>query len=225
MAAHSAHLSAQLPRAAGQRSLPAINGFHRLGCGGQRAGAPLSVHFSRAAPGLSLPAVLRRPASISPIVAAASSYENGFGSVGKLDDQLDLPAVDSASVQATGGFYSPHPYHSSKSPPESGAPTVKMRRYSTLMMKWMSRSVSGKNCRQIHSVNIETGNRYGYVITGGDARIKVFGVGGGGNNAVNRMINSGLQVGTSEQADDHVFCLSSSFWRNCRFRCIGDACK
>ena len=30
--------------------------------------------------------------------------------------------------------------------------------------------------------------------TGGDARIKVIGVGGGGGNAVNRMVNSGLQV-------------------------------
>lgn len=29
---------------------------------------------------------------------------------------------------------------------------------------------------------------------GGDARIKVIGVGGGGSNAVNRMIESGLQV-------------------------------
>lgn len=29
---------------------------------------------------------------------------------------------------------------------------------------------------------------------GGDARIKVIGVGGGGGNAVNRMISSGLQV-------------------------------
>jgi hypothetical protein len=32
-------------------------------------------------------------------------------------------------------------------------------------------------------------------LTGGDARIKVIGVGGGGGNAVNRMIASGLQVG------------------------------
>lgn len=31
-------------------------------------------------------------------------------------------------------------------------------------------------------------------VTGGDARIKVIGVGGGGNNAINRMIGSGLQV-------------------------------
>lgn len=37
-----------------------------------------------------------------------------------------------------------------------------------------------------------SGNYYGPV--GGDARIKVIGVGGGGGNAVNRMISSGLQV-------------------------------
>lgn len=34
----------------------------------------------------------------------------------------------------------------------------------------------------------------GYGPVGGDARIKVIGVGGGGGNAVNRMISSGLQV-------------------------------
>lgn len=35
---------------------------------------------------------------------------------------------------------------------------------------------------------------------GGDARIKVIGVGGGGGNAVNRMIQSGLQVHAPEGA-------------------------
>ncbi|KAK9832630.1 hypothetical protein WJX81_005603 [Elliptochloris bilobata] len=38
-----------------------------------------------------------------------------------------------------------------------------------------------------------SGNGNGYGPIGGDARIKVIGVGGGGNNAVNRMISSGLQ--------------------------------
>ncbi len=33
-----------------------------------------------------------------------------------------------------------------------------------------------------------------YTPVGGEARIKVIGVGGGGNNALNRMIDSGLQV-------------------------------
>ena len=31
-------------------------------------------------------------------------------------------------------------------------------------------------------------------LAGGDARIKVIGVGGGGGNAINRMVSSGLQV-------------------------------
>lgn len=42
--------------------------------------------------------------------------------------------------------------------------------------------------------------------TGGDARIKVVGVGGGGGNAVNRMISSGLQVGQLNKPPD---CLRS----------------
>jgi hypothetical protein len=43
-------------------------------------------------------------------------------------------------------------------------------------------------------------NNYGPV--GGDARIKVIGVGGGGGNAVNRMISSGLQVRNQPPALD-----------------------
>ena len=43
---------------------------------------------------------------------------------------------------------------------------------------------------------VTTGSYYAdtYGPMGGDARIKVIGVGGGGGNAVNRMISSGLQV-------------------------------
>lgn len=41
----------------------------------------------------------------------------------------------------------------------------------------------------------------GYGPVGGDARIKVIGVGGGGGNAVNRMISSGLQVSWSGMID------------------------
>lgn len=49
---------------------------------------------------------------------------------------------------------------------------------------------------------------------GGDARIKVIGVGGGGGNAVNRMVNSGLQgvefwaVNTDAQALESSACLN-----------------
>ena len=38
-----------------------------------------------------------------------------------------------------------------------------------------------------------------FTSAGGDARIKVIGVGGGGGNAINRMINSGLQVSSDGQ--------------------------
>ena len=38
-------------------------------------------------------------------------------------------------------------------------------------------------------------------LPGGDARIKVIGVGGGGGNAVNRMVNSGLQVREREKRE------------------------
>lgn len=46
--------------------------------------------------------------------------------------------------------------------------------------------------------------------SGGDARIKVVGVGGGGGNAVNRMISSGLQV---HVPDMHEFVTFS--WHSC----------
>jgi cell division protein FtsZ len=58
------------------------------------------------------------------------------------------------------------------------APTPPTNRQIRVMVARPSASYSGAN--------------YGPV--GGDARIKVIGVGGGGGNAVNRMISSGLQV-------------------------------
>lgn len=50
----------------------------------------------------------------------------------------------------------------------------------------------GRNIVMVVPQASYSGGSYGPV--GGDARIKVVGVGGGGGNAVNRMINSGLQV-------------------------------
>lgn len=41
-----------------------------------------------------------------------------------------------------------------------------------------------------------------YTPVGGDAKIKVIGVGGGGGNALNRMIASGLQVTVNRAARD-----------------------
>ena len=38
-------------------------------------------------------------------------------------------------------------------------------------------------------------------MSGGDARIKVIGVGGGGGNAINRMVSSGLQVRSHSKQD------------------------
>ena len=49
-----------------------------------------------------------------------------------------------------------------------------------------------------------------FTSAGGDARIKVIGVGGGGGNAINRMINSGLQVSSDglegRTKVDHELC-------------------
>ena len=127
MAAQSAHLSAQLPKAACNRSLPAINGLRRLGSNGQRAGGAQPVQSSRFASALSLPIGLRGPARISSPVVAATSYENGFGSVGKPDDQLDRPAVDSATVQATNSSTPAAQSQSTQSPADPGAADVLLK--------------------------------------------------------------------------------------------------
>ena len=59
-----------------------------------------------------------------------------------------------------------------------------------------SSAVAPRSCRRRILVVVPhasySASSYGPV--GGDARIKVVGVGGGGGNAVNRMISSGLQV-------------------------------
>ena len=61
-------------------------------------------------------------------------------------------------------------------------------------------SVYRKIRLQVSPVASYSADTYGPV--GGDARIKVIGVGGGGGNAVNRMISSGLQVGLCVCVDD-----------------------
>ncbi|KAK9905931.1 hypothetical protein WJX75_009152 [Coccomyxa subellipsoidea] len=109
MAAQSAHLSIGLQRAGTQRSVPAINGSLKPSSSIQAATRPVSTQFRGADAALSHHVGIRRQRKLTSPVIAASTYENGFGSVG------------------------------------------------------------------------------------GDARIKVIGVGGGGNNAINRMIGSGLQ--------------------------------
>lgn len=44
------------------------------------------------------------------------------------------------------------------------------------------------------ATGLDVWQRRGICRAGGDAQIKVIGVGGGGGNAINRMIASGLQV-------------------------------
>jgi len=63
----------------------------------------------------------------------------------------------------------------------------------------VSRSLKRNSSHGLVTYASYSANNYGPM--GGDARIKVIGVGGGGGNAVNRMISSGLQVCDRCQAD------------------------
>ena len=56
----------------------------------------------------------------------------------------------------------------------------------------VSRSLKRNSSHGLVTYASYSASNYGPM--GGDARIKVIGVGGGGGNAVNRMISSGLQV-------------------------------
>ena len=64
----------------------------------------------------------RRRASLRSTTVAASSYENGFGAVGKHDGQPAAPVMDSASSQATTEVPAPQPVLVEPAP-EPGAPT------------------------------------------------------------------------------------------------------
>lgn len=101
MAAQSAHLSIGLQRAGTQRSVPAINGSLKPSSSKQAATRPIPTQFRGADAALSHHVGIRRQRRLSSPVIAASTYENGFGSVGTPDDQLDLPGADSASVLAS----------------------------------------------------------------------------------------------------------------------------
>ena len=86
MAAHTArHCCAQLPR---MRSLPAIPGQQGLGSSHAHASAPLLRRCSTVS-GRGIVLTARRQADrIALTVAAASTYENGYGSVGKPDEDV-----------------------------------------------------------------------------------------------------------------------------------------
>ena len=68
------------------------------------------------------------------------------------------------------------------------------------------------------------------VRAGGDAQIKVIGVGGGGGNAINRMIASGLQVRIATERGNakHCWLYYVMVWHTagsgvlgCKHRCSG----
>lgn len=101
MAAQSAHLSIGLQRTGTPRSVPAINGSLRPSSSVQAATRAFPTQFRGADAALSYHLGIRRQRSLSSPVFAASTYENGYGSVGTPDDQLDRPAADSASVLAS----------------------------------------------------------------------------------------------------------------------------
>lgn len=75
-----------------------------------------------------------------------------------------------------------------------------------------------------------TGASVHIVCAGGDAQIKVIGVGGGGGNAINRMIASGLQVRIPTECGNakHCWMYYLILWRTagsgvlgCKHRCSG----
>lgn len=101
MAAQTALLSAGLQRAGTQRSVPAINGSIRPNSGVQGATRALPTQLSQKSAALSHNVGIKRHRSVSSPVIAASTYENGYGTVGTPDDQLDRPAAEPASVLAS----------------------------------------------------------------------------------------------------------------------------
>ena len=101
MAAQTALLSAGLQRAGARRSVPAINGSIRPNSGVQGATRALPTHLSQSLAALSHNVGIKRHRNVSSPVIAASTYENGYGTVGTPDDQLDRPAAEPASVLAS----------------------------------------------------------------------------------------------------------------------------
>ena len=131
MVAHAAHRCAQLSRANSVQSLPAIAGQQGLGSSQSHAGLPLLRRYSTASSrGVILSARRQTDRLILP-VAAASTYENGYGSVGKPDE--DVPAVDNSP---SSGPSSPAPvkpfYQPAATASAPGAVTRTLKRYHRL---------------------------------------------------------------------------------------------
>lgn len=184
MAAHTAHRCAQLPR---MRSLPAIPGQQGLGSSHVHASAPLLRRCSTVSSRGIVLTARRQADRVALTVAAASTYENGYGSVGKPDEEV--PAVDSTPTPASSRPAPPQPFYQPAQP--ASAPGA-LTRNSGVFTRWMCKvawQLQGPMCLSVTSYRDVS-----FCPAGGDARIKVIGVGGGGNNAINRMIGSGLQV-------------------------------
>ena len=129
MAGHTAHRCAQLPR---MWSLPAIPGQQGLGSSHAHASAPLLKRCSTVS-GKGIVLTARRQADrIALTVAAASTYENGYGSVGKPDEEV--PAVDSTPTPASSSPAPPQPFYQPAHP--ASAPGA-LTRNSGAFTRWM----------------------------------------------------------------------------------------
>ena len=119
MAAHCASPHAHLQRAGPQQTVPASS----APCAGQRAARLPARQFRRQTALLPRSPVLRWQAPLSSTtIVAASSYENGFGAVGKHDGQPAAPVMGTASPQAPAEVPAPQPV-SVEPAAEPGAPT------------------------------------------------------------------------------------------------------
>ena len=114
MAAHPAQARAQLLRAGQHQAVPATSSAP---CIGQRAGR---LACSRLCKKLALPCQPRLTRSSTPAVAA-STYENGYGSVGKPEDQAAPLAVDIASLQTVRNPPAGHPMSQPRASAVQGA--------------------------------------------------------------------------------------------------------
>ena len=128
MVAHIAHRCAQLPRASSVQSLPAIAGQQGLGSSQSYAGLPLLRRCRTASSRGAVLSARRQTDRLVVPVAAASTYENGYGSVGKPDE--DVPAVDNSPTSAPSSPAPSKPFYQPAATGSSpGALTSISRRY------------------------------------------------------------------------------------------------
>ena len=109
MVAHTAHRCAQLPRASSVQSLPAIAGQQGLSSSHSRASLPLIRRCSTLRNRGAALSARRQADRVTVLVSAASTYENGYGSVGKPDEEV--PAVDNSPTSAPRSPASSQPFY------------------------------------------------------------------------------------------------------------------